>query len=137
MTTTTTSSSVRLTKAQKFEAIASYMEAMGSEADVCGVSASVLAEAIRHELELLAKKNAGTGERKPTATQTANVGIKEAMLATMEHGVAYTASDLLKMVPALADYQVQKASALLRQLTLEGKVVKSEDKRKTFFTLAD
>lgn len=134
---TTTNAVVRLTKSQKFEAIASYMESMDSEVEVCGIPAAVLAEAMRHELELLAKKNAGTGERKPTATQTANVGIKEAMLAVMEHGVAYTASDLLKMVPALDGYQVQKASALLRQLTLEGKVVKSEDKRKTYFTLAD
>ena len=134
---TTTNAVARLTKSQKFEAIASYMESMDSEVEVGGIPASVLAEAMRHELELLAKKNAGTGERKPTATQTANMGIKEAMLNAMEHGVAYTASELLKLVPELDGYQVQKATALLRQLTLEGKVVKSEDKRKTYFTLAD
>ena len=134
---TTTTVAARLTKSQKFEAIASYMESMGSEVEVGGIPAPVLAEAMRHELELLAKKNAGTGERKPTATQTANMGIKEAMLNAMEHGVPYTASELLKLVPELDGYQVQKATALLRQLTLEGKVVKSEDKRKTYFTLAD
>lgn len=78
------------------------------------------------------KKN--SAERKPTATQTENVGLKVAILEGMESGKAYTIGDLMKEIPALADLTNQRVSALVRQLKDEGLVIREEIKRKAYFT---
>ena len=80
------------------------------------------------------KKN--SAERKPTATQTENVGLKSAILEGMESGKAYTIGDLMKEIPALADLTNQRVSALMRQLIEAKLVVRIEDKRKAYFSLA-
>ena len=78
------------------------------------------------------KKN--SAERKPTATQTENVGLKSAILVGMASGKAYTIGDLMKEIPALADLTNQRVSALVRQLKDDGLVVREEIKRKAYFT---
>lgn len=93
-----------------------------------------LVEFINHEIELLEKKN--SAEKKPTAQQTANEAIKSAILAAMVEGAKYTITDLIKNVPECADLTNQRVSALVRQLVDERKVVRSEDKRKAYFSLA-
>jgi hypothetical protein len=85
---------------------------------------------IAHELELLAKKN--SAEKKPTAHQTANEGIKTAMLDGMETGKAYTITDLIKSVPACAGLTNQRVSAIVRGM-IGTKVERVEDKRKAYF----
>ena len=83
-----------------------------------------------HELELLAKKNAG--DKKPTATQVANEGIKGDILAVLtDNGGLMTATDIQKSVGD--DLSNQKISALLRQMIADGIVEKVEDKRKSYF----
>ena len=88
---------------------------------------------INHELELLAKKN--SAEKKPTAVQVANEGIKDAILDGMVEGTLYTITDLIKTIPALADLTNQRVSALVRQLKDDGKVERIEEKRKAYFRL--
>ena len=85
---------------------------------------------IDHELELLAKKN--SADKKPTATQVANDGIKSAILEGMEDGRLYTITDMIKEIPACADLTNQKVSALVRQMTPD-LIEKVEDKRKSYF----
>ena len=87
---------------------------------------------VNHELDLLAKKN--SSEKKPTATQVANDGIKTAILNGMEEGKLYTITDLIKSIPEIADLTNQKVSALVRQLIPEY-IEKTEDKRKSYFRL--
>ena len=82
-------------------------------------------------LTALDKKN--SAERKPTAKQTENVGIKSAILSEMEAGEQYTAADIAKTHEGLT---VQRVSALLTQLVNEGAIVKTVDKRKSFYSLA-
>ena len=48
----------------------------------------------------------------------------------------YTITDIIKSVPECADLTNQRVSALVRQLKDEGKVVRTEDKRKAYFSLA-
>lgn len=88
---------------------------------------------IDHELELLAKKNTSTGERKPTATQKANEGVKEAIMAVLSD-TGMTVTEIVKVIEG--DYTNQKISALLRQLIADGKVVKEVEKNKSLFRLA-
>ena len=90
---------------------------------------------IDHELELLAKKN--SAEKKPTATQTANVGIKKAIADGMEMGKKYTITDLMKSIPAIADLSNQRVSALVRQMIDDKVVVRTEEKRKAYFSLVE
>lgn len=90
---------------------------------------------VEHELELLAKKNAS--DRKPTAQQTANEGIKTAILDGMTSGRLYTVTEIQKEILKGSDLSNQKVTALIRQLKDAGLVVKTEDKRKSYFSLAE
>ena len=87
---------------------------------------------IDHELELLAKKN--SAEKKPTAVQVANEGIKADILDGMEIGKKYTITDLMKEIPACAELSNQRVSALVRQLVTDGSVERTEEKRKAYFS---
>ena len=86
---------------------------------------------IDHELELLAKKN--SAEKKPTAVQVANEGIKADILNGMEIGKKYTITDLMKEIPACAELSNQRVSALVRKLVTDGAVERTEEKRKAYF----
>jgi hypothetical protein len=88
---------------------------------------------IKHELELLAKKN--SADKKPTAQQTANEAVKTAILDGMEVNRLYTITELIKEIPECADMTNQKVSALVRQLVDAGSVAKTVDKRKSYFSL--
>lgn len=90
---------------------------------------------IDHELELLAKKN--SAEKKPTAVQVANEGIKQAIVDGMEVGKSYTITDIMKSIDECAELSNQRVSALVRQLVTDGVVVRTEEKRKAYFSLAD
>jgi hypothetical protein len=93
-----------------------------------------LVEKIEHEMELLSKKN--SAEKKPTAQQTANGGIKSAIVNGMEVNRLYTVTEIMKEIPECAELSNQRVSALLRQLKDEGLVIRTEDKRKAYFQLA-
>ena len=88
---------------------------------------------IDKQIELLDKKNSS---KKPTATQKANEGIKEVILDFLADGGRYTITDIIKNVPECSDLSNQKVSALVRGLVDEKKVVRVEDRRKAYFTLA-
>ena len=91
---------------------------------------------INHELELLDKKN--SAERKPTKAQIAAASLREQVVSEMEANVLYTVSEAMKELPCLAsdpDMSNQRASRLLNDLVREGKVVKTTDKRKSYFSV--
>ena len=93
-----------------------------------------LVDFINHELELLAKKN--SAESKPTAQQIANVAIKSAILEAMEADRLYTITELQKSIPECAELSNQRVSSLMRQLKDSGMVIRTEDKRKAYFSKA-
>ena len=91
-----------------------------------------LVKFIDHELELLAKKN--SAEKKPTAVQIANEGIKSVILETLaENGKMMTISEMQKVNAELGEMSNQRISALVRQLINDGQVERIEDKRKAYF----
>ena len=90
---------------------------------------------VEHELELLTKKN--SGDKKPTAQQVANDGIKTAIADGMTANRLYTVTELIKEIPECAELTNQRVSALLRQMIADGTVVKTVDKRKSYFQLAE
>lgn len=80
---------------------------------------------------ILKKNSSG---HKPTANQTANIGFKTAILDGMEDGKRYTVTDLTKSIDAISELSNQRVSALVSQLTEEGRVAREEIKRRAYFT---
>lgn len=96
-----------------------------------------LVEFIEHEIELLNRKNTTKdGEKRLTKTQTENAKVAEEILSYMEIDHLYAPADLIKLVPACAEYSVPKVSAVVRPLVDENKIVKVNDKRKVYYKLA-
>lgn len=89
---------------------------------------------LTHEIELLTKK-AGK-DRKPTANQLANQALKAEMLELMEDNRVYTCTELSKELQKnhTENISVNKTSALLTQLISDGLVVKTVEKRKSYFS---
>ena len=90
---------------------------------------------VEHELELLTKKN--SADKKPTAQQVANDGIKTAIADGMTANRLYTVTELIKEIPECAELTNQRVSALLRQMIADSTVIKTVDKRKSYFQLAE
>ena len=125
--TMSTSTVKKLTKRDRFEALLKMTEVQANPDMVAF---------IEHEIELLAKKNAG--DKKPTAKQMENDAVKQVILdeMTANPDKLYTVTDLIKGVPELADYSNQRISALLRQMINANGVERIMDKRKSYFRLA-
>ena len=125
--TMSTSTVKKLTKHDRFEALLKMTEVQANPDMVAF---------IEHEIELLAKKNAG--DKKPTAKQMENDAVKQVILdeMTANPDKLYTVTDLIKGVPELADYSNQRISALLRQMINANGVERIMDKRKSYFRLA-
>lgn len=91
---------------------------------------------LTHEIELLAKK-AGK-DRKPTANQLANAGIKEEIVSILTGAEKMTCTEIAKALQPThtEDISVNKVSALMKQLVEAEKVVKTVEKRKSYFSVA-
>ena len=113
----------KLTKREKFEMVLAVPAIAENE---------VLREFIQHEMDLLVKKN--SGEKKPTATQVVNEGIKSAILEFVtKNEKFFTITDFIKQVPECADMSNQRVNALVRQLLKEKKVDRTEIKGRAYF----
>ena len=117
------SNTKKITKREKYEMLANLAEVKANP---------MLVEFIEHELELLAKKN--SSEKKPTAVQVANEGIKSVIVETLKaNGGKMTISEMQKANEELAELSNQRISALVRQLKEDGKIERIEEKRKAYF----
>ena len=132
-TMTTTNTTKKMTKRMSFEALLQMAEVQANPAMVAFIN---------HEIELLDKKN--SSDKKPTAKQTANVGVKADILEIVkaEPDRLFTISDILKEL-GNADFTNQKISALVRQMYdttgenpngAQFALVRTEDKRKAYFS---
>lgn len=77
-----------------------------------------------------------SADRKPTKTQKANEVIKADILAYLADHSKQTITDIIAGVPSLKDVSNQKATALVRQLKTDNKVIREEVKGRAFFSLA-
>lgn len=115
----------KLTKKEKFEMLKAIPAVQEN---------GMLIEFINHEIELLVKKGAG-GEKKMTATQKVNEGVKTTILESMEPGKLYSITDMIKQFDCCMDMSNQRVNALVRQMMPE-KVERVEVKRRAYFVLA-
>ena len=86
-----------------------------------------------NEISLLDKK-AEKAKTQKSKTQKENEGIKAHLLDylnSLDSGVTIT--EIIKCSDIFSDFSTQKISALLKQLIESGKVVKTVDKKKSYF----
>lgn len=123
-----------ITKAMKFDAVADFLANSSAEFQIAdtAVSASDMADFLRHESEMASKRNSSKGM---TKTQKDNEPIKENILAILEdadHGM--TVKELIA-TDELCNYTPQKISALLTLLRKEKKVRRDYQKKIAYFSL--
>lgn len=96
---------------------------------------------INHEIELLEKRNSKGGDKKPTAKQLENADLKTTILDFLADNAdeKFTITEIWKKIPVLAnnpEMSNQRVSAIVNQLKKENLVVRVEDKRKAYFSIA-
>lgn len=99
----------------------------------CEIPAEV-SEKLTAMIAALDKKN--TAERKPTAKQTENEGVRSALVEFITEnfeGDGFTCGDLIKVCPAVEGKSNQYVSAILRQAVIAKELSKGTVKRRTYF----
>lgn len=100
-------------------------------ATVCADNTEIV-DFCNHEIDLLNKKG---GTRKPSKNQVANITYKETICTILtEADRPLTVSEILEQLN-VTGLTNQRVSALLTQLKNEGKVVRTEVKRKAYFEI--
>ena len=123
-----TNTEKKLTKKQKFAMLLEIPAVAENE---------VLSDFVNHEIELLDKKNATKGDKKPTERQKQNASVADMVVEAMTPNRLYTITELLKEVPGLPeDMTNQRMTHIVKGLVDGGKVTKTVDKRKSLFSLS-
>ena len=108
------------------------VKALSIVLDTCELSAEVRAKLEKMKAQFEKKNSA---EKKPTATQIANEGIKSVILEVLGNS-SLTITEMQKINGELAELSNQKISALLKQMVESGSIVREEIKRKAHFKRA-
>lgn len=97
-----------------------------------------LPEDVREKLEALKnqQEKRNNTEKKPTKTQQANANLRELVMEILRNeGKPMTVTEVFNAMGENPEVSsTQKVSALMRQLLLEGKVVKTTEKRVSYFS---
>ena len=118
----------KVTKKDMFIAILALIAEAAPDKDV-----DVLTKFVENEIALLDKRAAN---KTATKTQKENEGIKALILDTLtEIDKPVTISEMQAFSADLAVYTNQKLSALLTQMKAEGTVVKTVEKKKSYFSV--
>jgi len=123
-----------ITKAMKFDAVADFLANSSAEFQIAdtAVSASDMADFLRHESEMASKRNSSKGM---TKIQKENEPIKENILAILEDADSGMTVKELIAADELCNYTPQKISALLTLLRKEKKVRRDYQKKIAYFSL--
>lgn len=118
----------KMTKREYFGVLSQIVENSGV------ANATEMLDFIAHEVELLNKKASKSSESK---TQKENVAIKENLLkelANIENAVTIT--EFQEKSEYAKGFSNQKISALFKQMVESGDLVKTTDKKKSYFSVA-
>ena len=117
----------KVTKKEMFGRLIKIVEGANVE-DV-----DAIVEFLNHEIELVSKKRSGQ-----TKTQKANEGLIEVIYnAIAEAGKAVTVTELFGITKSDEITSAQKVSALVKKLVDAGRIARTEEKNKAYFTIAE
>ena len=98
------------------------------------VSKAEAIEKIQKMIESLDTK--ASAPKKPTKIQEANEGVKDIIKEVLDGQVPMTISEIMAHSTELSALSNQKVASLVRQLVEAGVLVRTEEKRKAYFSLA-
>ena len=113
----------KMTKKEMFNLIANAMKENDDVVAFC-----------KHEIELLEKKASKSSQTKAQKENAILIESVFSALATV--GRPVTVTELQSEVVEMSNYSNQKLSALLKKLKDCGRVVKTIDKKKSYFSIA-
>lgn len=105
--------------------------------ETLSISKAEAIEKLQKMIEQLESKS--NAPKKPTKVQEANEGVKGVILATLQEiGKPVTITELMASNEELSPTKVsaQKVSSLVTQMVKAGTLVRTEEKRKAYFSLA-
>ena len=97
------------------------------------VSKAEAIEKIQKMIESLDTK--ASAPKKPTKIQEANEGVKDIIKEVLDGQVPMTISKIMARSTELSALSNQKVASLVRQLVEAGVLVRTEEKRKAYFSL--
>lgn len=98
------------------------------------VSKAEVIEKIQKMIESLDAK--ASAPKKPTKIQEANEGVKDIIKEVLDGQVPMTISEIMAHSTELSALSNQKVASLVRQMVEAGVLVRTEEKRKAYFSLA-
>lgn len=121
------------TRKEMFTSVSDFLAQHDADTD--------LIDFINHQIELLDNKKES---KKQSKEQEENVTYSNAIYEQMAFERKYSAAELMKELPAVGDWNanhetelsVQKLASLLKPLVDGGKVIKTTEKRRVFYTKA-
>ena len=121
------------TRKEMFTAVSDFLAE--HDADVA------LIDFVNHQIELLDSKKEN---KKQAKEQEENAAYSDAIYKQMAFERKYSVAELMKELPAVGDWNanhetelsVQKLASLLKPLVDGGKVIKTTEKRRVFYTKA-
>ena len=120
----------KITQKEVYNAIIAKLNGEDTELTV-----EQMVEFVEGRIALLDKKSAS---KKPTKTQVANEGMKDTIITILtEMGTPVTASSILTDNRIESGTSLPKVVSLLTSLVKEGKVVRTTDKRKAYFSVPE
>ena len=117
----------KMTKKEMFGRLIEIVEGANVE------DTDAVVEFLNHEIELVSKKRSGM-----TKTQKENeVLVEDIYNAIAEAGHPVTVTELYEIVKSDKITSAQKVSALVKKLVDAERVVRTEDKKKAYFAIAE
>lgn len=121
------------TRKEMFTSVSDFLAEHDADTD--------LIDFINHQIELLDNKKES---KKQSKEQEENATYSNAIYEQMAFERKYSAAELMKELPAVGDWNanhetelsVQKLASLLKPLVDGGKVIKTTEKRRVFYTKA-
>lgn len=86
---------------------------------------------LNHEMELVSRKRSN-GNSKPTAKQAEQDAMREKILAFLRENGTSTATDIQNAL----SISNQRVNGLMRPLVKSGEIIRTEDKKKAYFSVA-
>ena len=95
------------------------------------ISADDVVKFMEHEMELVSRKRS-SGNSKPTAKQAEQDAMREKILAFLRENGTSTATDIQNAL----SISNQRVNGLMRPLIKAGEIIRTEDKKKVYFSIA-
>lgn len=95
------------------------------------ISADSVVKFMEHEMELVSRKRS-SGNSKPTARQAEQDAMRDKILAFLRKNGTSTATDIQNAL----SISNQRVNGLMRPLVKSGEIIRTEDKKKAYFSVA-